>query len=47
MSSVRNLAKSKNETPYHSQWLKIKQDYDKGGVKEGGAEADIKTLYYE
>ena len=44
MSEAADLTKSKQGSQFHSQWLKIKQDYDKGGLKEGGAETDIKRF---
>ena len=43
MTSVDDLS-NKTHTKFHSQWLKIKSDYDKGGVKSGGIDAEFEQF---
>ena len=42
--SIVDHSMNRNNTKFHSQWLKIKSNYDKGGAKEGGVEAEFEQF---
>lgn len=42
-TNLDNLSKQ-HGTKFHSQWLKIKSDYEKGGIKEKGAQAEVEDF---
>lgn len=44
MSNQNDDLGHKQNTKFHSQWLKIKSDYDKGGAKEKGIQAEFEEF---